>query len=98
MHRDEIASIMQHQLRVFWMSIFLVPGVEGAEDAITPHGTTWLELFLLCIIRGGKVVRQQFPGESHILPKFNLLFKTFCRLSKGLLQSSRQGSYLYGHD
>jgi hypothetical protein len=50
------------------------------------QGTTWLELLLFFRIRGGKVVRQQFPGESHILPKFAFLFKAFIRPSKALLE------------
>jgi hypothetical protein len=79
---DEIARLLQHQLRIFWMSIFLVPVAESGDDTITLQGSTWLELFLLCTIRGGRVVRQQVPGESTVLPKLNRLFKNFLRALK----------------
>ena len=49
------------------------------------QGSTWLELFLLYTIKGGRVVRQQMPGESTVLPKFNLLFKTFLQALKSSL-------------
>ena len=81
LHLCKVMRLLQYQLRVFWTFIHLVPIAEAEKDIITSHGTTWLELFLLFTVRGRKVIRQQLPGESQVLPKFNLLFKTFCRLS-----------------
>ena len=88
---DEHQRIVQYQLRIFWTRLYVTPTAAPQEPAITEHGTTWLELFLLFTIKGGKVSKEQFQGVTTIQPRFTPLFKTFVRLSKSLLEFATHG-------
>ena len=50
------------------------------------HGTRWLELFALFMLRGGRNAPEQEQQDSHLKLTLAYLFKAFTRQSKALLR------------
>ena len=82
---DSIERVQMEMIRTFWQQIRVVPTAGCSGE----RGTTWLELFILFSIMGGKASE---PLKAHLRQTHDRLFKAFRKGSKQLFRFASAGT------